>query len=540
MTWAMTRAMTRVDGRIDWPRLLWLSLITGAGFFLLGYGGIRITGHGRMIALIWPANAFVVCMIVRLSRSRLQDIAMMAAALAAEIGINIVVGAPALIDLGFTAVSLIEIVASLIAVRLLGSRRFRDLRGGLRFLGGAIIAPALGGALLAAGIMVLAGNHNWLADSRHWFAANVLGFCIVLPIGLDFSWRKLVKLRLPQRKLEAALVVLGVTLLSLYAIRWSSHPMPFIILPAALAATVRFRLLGAGMAMLLVLAIALASSSEIGTPGEFVARIEMIQVFLAVASVICVRAAMLLNERDVHLALIEGKRRSAVRASRFKSQLLSHVGQEARGPLSAIIGIATVLESGKLAPDRAQEFAHVVAYNGELLQRLYADLLDLASAETGALTIQMEKVRVGQTLKSCIGAIRLDAALGGKPVLMEKVEDDLSVHADPQRLAQIINSLIANSYKYGDNDSPIRVRTWRLGDGFGRIEILNTGPGIPLREREAMYRPFGPGSGGRTVPGAGLGLSIAKLLAEKQGGRIDFESIPGRQTRFWIDLPLAA
>ena len=87
---------------------------------------------------------------------------------------------------------------------------------------------------------------------------------------------------------------------------------------------------------------------------------------------------------------------------------------------------------------------------------------------------------------------------------------------------------------------PIRVRASRLGDGFGRIEILNSGPGIPLRERKSMFDPFGPDSGGRAVPGAGLGLSIAKLLAEKQGGRIDFESIPGRLTRFWLDLPLAA
>jgi signal transduction histidine kinase len=61
-----------------------------------------------------------------------------------------------------------------------------------------------------------------------------------------------------------------------------------------------------------------------------------------------------------------------------------------------------------------------------------------------------------------------------------------------------------------------------------------------LREREAMFSPFNPDRGGRTVPGAGLGLSMARLLAEKQGGRIDFESIPGRQTRFWLDLPLAA
>jgi signal transduction histidine kinase len=530
--------MTRVDGRNDWPRILGIALITGAGFFLLGYGGIQISGHGRMIALIWPANAFVVCMMVRLSRSRLQDLAMLGATLAAEIGVNIAVGAPALVNLGFAAVSMIEVIASLIAVRRFAPRRFRDVRGGLSFLGAAILAPAFLGALLAAAIMIMAGNSAWLADSRHWFAANVLGFCIVLPLGLASSWRKLAKLRLPERKLEAVLVFLAVSLVSLYAIRWSAHPMPFVILPAVLVATVRFRLLGAGMAMLLVLVIALISNLQ--PDGEFVAWVEMMQVFLAVASVVCARAAMLLNERDLHLALIEGRRRSAVRASRFKSQLLSHVGQEARGPLSAIIGISTVLESGKLAPDRAQEFAHVVAHNGELLQRLYADLLDLARAETGALTIRREKVPVGQTLKSCISAIRLDAALGGKPVLMEKVEDNLSVHADPQRLAQIINSLIANSYKYGDNDSPIRVRTARLGDGFGRIEILNTGPGIPLREREAMFQPFGTDSGGRTVPGAGLGLSIARLLAEKQGGRVDFESIPGRQTRFWIDLPLAA
>ncbi len=152
----------------------------------------------------------------------------------------------------------------------------------------------------------------------------------------------------------------------------------------------------------------------------------------------------------------------------------------------------------------------------------------------------IRKVAVGETVRNCIGAIRLDAALGGKSLLMEEIAGDLSVQADPQRLAQIINSLIANSYKYGDNHSPIRVRASRLGDGFGRIEILNAGPGIPLRERDALFQPFGHENRGRQVPGAGLGLSIAKMLAEKQGGRIDFESIPGRQTRFWIDLPLAA
>ncbi len=532
--------MIQVAEHAGWQRTLWQSLLTGLGFFLLGYGGIQATGHGRMIALIWPATAFAVCMIARLSRSRRQDLAMLAAICVAEACINLAMSAPPMVTLGFGIVSLLEVTGAVVAVRRFGAARFRDLKGGLRFLAAAILAPALIGAVLVAGVMIAVGNPDWLVDSRHWFAANVLGLCVILPIGLAISWRKFAKLRLSERRTEAVLVFTGLTLVSVFAIRWQGHPVPIIILPFALAAAVRFRLLGAGLAMALLLAIILTSDLGAGTPAEYVARIERFQMFLAVVSLISTRTAMMLNERDVHLALIEGRRRSALRASRFKSQLLAHVGQEARGPLSAIIGISSVLESGKLAPERAQEFAHIVAHNGELLQRLYADLLDLARADPGALTIQSERVPVAQTLKSCIGAIRLDAALGGKSVLLAEIADDLSVQADPRRLAQIINNLIANAYKYGDNDSPIRVRASRLGDGFGRIEILNTGPGIPLREREALFQPLGQDAGGRTVPGAGLGLSMAKVLAEKQGGRIDFESIPGRQTRFWIDLPLAA
>ena len=85
--------MIQVAERDDRSRILWQSAVTGIGFFLLGYGGIQLTGHGRMIALIWPANAFAVCMMVRLSRSRLQDVLMLAAAMIAEVAINLAVKA---------------------------------------------------------------------------------------------------------------------------------------------------------------------------------------------------------------------------------------------------------------------------------------------------------------------------------------------------------------------------------------------------------------------------------------------------------------
>jgi signal transduction histidine kinase len=531
--------MRQADG-IRPGRAVWLAPLTGAGFLILGYGSVLLSGPEHMVALIWPGSAFALSMLARLSRSRLDDLAALGAIFLAQFTLTAVTGASPVLALGFAAIAAAEVLVGLAGLRRFAQRPFRDLKAALTLALVAAVVPSIFGALLAAGVMALAGNGNWATDSLRWFSANFLGFCIILPFGLTVSWRRLVKLRLGQRWREASLVFLGLTLVSLYALIWAPHPIPSIILPAALVATVRFRLLGAGVAMFLVLAIVLTSGSGNYTPNDLVMRIDMMQIFLAVTSIVCTRAAMLLNERDLHIAIIEGRKRRAVNASRFKSQLLAHVGQEARGPLSAILGISTMLESGKVAPERAQEFAHIVAHNGELLQRLYEDLSDLAEAQSGALSIQPESVAVGETLKTCVEAIRLDAALGGKPLLLGEIEDSLCVRADPQRLAQIINHLIANSYKYGDNHSPIRVRASRQSDGFGRIEILNSGPGIAPSKRRALFEPFENESGGRQVPGAGLGLSLAKLLAERQGGRIDCESIPGRQTRFWIDLPLAA
>ena len=258
-------------------------------------------------------------------------------------------------------------------------------------------------------------------------------------------------------------------------------------------------------------------------------------------SIVCVRAAALLNQRDLHQAIIERRHRRAVRASRFKSQLLAHVSHEVRSPLSAIIGFSSMLESGSLSAARAPEFAAIIAHNGELLQRLHDDLLDLTRAEAGALCIQPERVAVGSTLKTCIGAIRMDASLGGKNVLIENVEDSLAVQADPVRLAQILNNLIANAYKYGDNFSPIRVRACAPGRRFR-----------PHRDRQCRTRHPTRRTPGR-VPAlpplrrcgtAGAGRrpgSFHRQAAGRGAGRTDrFRERPRPQTRFWIDLPLAA
>jgi signal transduction histidine kinase len=520
-------------------RLASLAGLTFAGFFLLGYGGILLAGgNSNQSSPIWPATAFALCMLIRLSRSRGEDLAILGAILIAGLCANTLGGASPVLSIGFSLTNLVDVLVGLVAMRKLVQPRFNTIPSALRFALAAAISPSLIGAILSYLLVRWTGG-NALLTGIQWFFANVLGVCILFPFGMTVSLRQFAKLDLENRFLEALAVFSMVMATAVLSFRLSSYPLQFLILAAAVLATVRFRLMGAGAAMIIITTVAVSSPHPFAT-GNALAQLELLQLFLAVTSLFCVRTAWVLNERDVHLAVIERRRRHAARASHFKGQLLSHVSHEARGPLSAIIGFSGMLESGTLPLERAHEFAHVIGHNGELLQRLHDDLLDLSRAEAGALSILSERVPVQAALETCISGIKLETQLGGKPVLLEEMELGLAVSADPVRLAQIINNLIANAYKYGDNFSPIHVRARRLPDGFGRIEIANAGPGIQPREREHIFLPFSRLGTGRRVPGAGLGLSIAKLLVEKQGGRIDFESIPGRQTRFWIDLPLAA
>jgi signal transduction histidine kinase len=520
-------------------RTLFLVLASMAGFVILGYGANLMMGQvGRPVSPIWPATAFGLCLILRQARNRRDTIVMLTALLAASLLVSALASARPAFMLGFSLINMLEIVAGLMAMRVLGNPRVRDLVSGLRFGLAAGVIPSLTGALCSGLLVALMGGDAVQAGQR-WFLSNLLGACLVFPLGMSVSLRQFAKLRLQRRFLEALGVFAALTVFSLLAFRAPGGSLDYLVLFGALIATARFRLLGAGAGLIIIAAIALASPAM--HSGDVVMHIEWLQLFLGLTSLICVRCATVLNERDMHLAASERRRRGAVRAARFKSQLLAHVNKEVKGPLSAIIGFSGMLESGNFPVERAHEFAHVITHNGELLQRLHDDLFDLSRAGTDALSMTAERVPLQSTLQNCIDGLNLEIELGGKAVLLEDMEAGLAVHADPVRLAQVINNLIANAYKYGDNFSPIHVRAQRLADGYGRIEIANAGPGILSHERHSLFRPFVLAeSTGRRVPGAGLGLSMAKLLVEKQGGRIDFESVPGRQTRFWIDLPLAA
>jgi signal transduction histidine kinase len=389
---------------------------------------------------------------LRQSRSRADDLAMLVAMLPAGLAANALHGTAWPVNLGFSIINLLDMSAGLLAVRGLGMPRLRNWGAAARFTLVAAITPALVGGFFAGLLVALLGGNGRMA-ALQWFIANFLGVCILFPLGMTVSRRQLGKLKLANRGLEAALVFAAVAATAALTFHFAGFHMQFLVLVAAGAAAVRFRLLGAGAALLIIAAIALAAPVAHWS----LMLIGLLQLFLAVSSSMTVRVAMLMNERDMHIAVIERGRRRAVRASRFKSQLLAHVSHEVRTPLSAVVGFSGMLETGALSAERAPEFAGIIVHNGELLRRLHDDLLDLSRAEAGALSLMPGTVRLSEAVFTCVGGIRLDTALGGKHLVVDPIAEGLAVRADPVRLAQIVNNLIVNAYKYGDSRSPIRI-----------------------------------------------------------------------------------
>ena len=115
----------------------------------------------------------------------------------------------------------------------------------------------------------------------------------------------------------------------------------------------------------------------------------------------------------------------------------------------------------------------------------------------------------------------------------------LEAVADPMRLAQILTNLTTNALKYAGSCGPVVVRARRLNDQWVRVEVQDHGPGIPPDRQPELFEPFNRlGKEAGRIDGAGIGLAIARKLAELQGGALEFKTSPAGST-FWADLPAA-
>jgi signal transduction histidine kinase len=217
--------------------------------------------------------------------------------------------------------------------------------------------------------------------------------------------------------------------------------------------------------------------------------------------------------------------------------MVSDVAHELRTPLTNIRCQIESLQDGLVTADRAAlDSLHDETM---LLSRLVEDLQELSLAEAGGIRLDLTRVSVDDAVRSAAGAIAPRAREANVRLVIEPGEAP-KARADPNRVAQVLRILLDNAVAHTPSGGEIRVRT--LAAEGVRVEVSDTGAGIPREHLPHIFERFyrADPSRARETGGAGLGLAIARQLAQAQGGSISVESDPGRGTTFTVTLPRAS
>lgn len=231
---------------------------------------------------------------------------------------------------------------------------------------------------------------------------------------------------------------------------------------------------------------------------------------------------------------------AAERANEAKSRFLSHMSHEFRTPLAAIMGFAELLNRGT-EDEQQRAWSNYVLDGGRHLLQLVNELLEISRIEAGQMMLAAEPVDVTQSVDDVLSLVRPLAAERG--IRVERVVGDGEkpiAHADPLRLKQVLLNLVSNAIKYNREDGTVTVATTETEHGTVRIDVTDTGRGIPPEQLVRLFTPFERlGAEHTHIDGSGLGLVVTKGLVEAMDGRIDVESEVGEHTTFTIELPLA-
>jgi PAS domain S-box-containing protein len=227
---------------------------------------------------------------------------------------------------------------------------------------------------------------------------------------------------------------------------------------------------------------------------------------------------------------------------RMKTEFVSLVSHELRTPLTSIVGALGLVTGGAAGelPPEAKPLVDIAARNSERLVLLVNDILDLEKIEAGMMRFRPRPLDLGELVRESLEANRAYAQMFGVRFEFAPPPAKLAVTADPERLMQVMANLMSNAAKFSPMGERIDV-SLAARDGWARVCVRDHGPGMSEEFQKSVFRKFAQEDTSDTgrKGGTGLGLAICKAIVERSGGRIGFDSRPGKGTTFWFDLPSA-
>jgi PAS domain S-box-containing protein len=225
---------------------------------------------------------------------------------------------------------------------------------------------------------------------------------------------------------------------------------------------------------------------------------------------------------------------------RLKSQFVSMVSHELRTPLTSIrASMQLLIAEAMTGNEDADQLVRVALSNADRLIRIVNDMLDMSKIAAGEMMVTLEPTKLGPIVEDSVRSVEAFARDAGVTIVTPAVELP-EVMADPDRTIQVLVNLLSNAVKHAPAGSQVEVTAEREG-GLVAVAVRDHGPGIPAHQVDFIFEPFTQldGSDTRRIPGTGLGLTIARALAEKQGGTIRVSSREGQGATFTMTLPLA-
>jgi signal transduction histidine kinase len=218
------------------------------------------------------------------------------------------------------------------------------------------------------------------------------------------------------------------------------------------------------------------------------------------------------------------------RVDAARKDFIATASHELRTPIFSLAGFVELLQDEELDPETRQEFLDTMAEQVARLQKLSVDLLDLSRLDAGSIQLQTEPVDLSELARSVVH--EFTPALGTHELEVDLPDRGPQARCDRERVAQIMRILLDNALRHTPEGTHVTVRADRQ-NGAAELTVADAGPGMTEAAQSQAFERFYTGDAAR---GAGLGLAIARELAERMEGRLALSSAPGA-TSFTLRLP---